>query len=262
MTVTGGRENPGLLITDPIMRRFEAYHRDRDLPADGRRVDLHGSLRSAQWPPFCANCCAPASSRLVVKKIFRRMQGGRYHGRGWKYVIRGARIPYCPACMAKHAELVAAGRMRLPELLFHLFATPLVIPFVGGAIVAKVFLPDLLSQPLGDPLHNAGLGVLAAMLLAMFMSAWGSWNSTRFYLVPPLDEITAACDFSDELGSLILGRHHAFTVRNEAFAQAFVDANRSRLWTARDTARTAWLKAVLGAVFLAGLIAARVLWVK
>ena len=244
------------------MRRYEAYYGARDLPAEGRRVDLHGSLRSVQWPPYCANCCTPTSSRLVVKKIFRRMQGGRYHGRGWIYIIRRARIPYCSACIAKNAQLVKTGRMPFPELVLRLVATPLVIPFVGGAIVAKVFLPDLFSQPLGDPLHNAGLGILAAMFLAMFMSAWGSWNSTRYYLVPPLNEITAACDFSDELGSLILGRHRAFVLRNETFAQAFVDANQSRLWTARDTARRDWLKAVLGAVFLAGLIAARVLWVK
>ena len=100
------------------------------------------------------------------------------------------------------------------------------------------------------------------MLLAMFMSVWGSWHATRYYLIPPLNEITAACDFSDELGSLILGRHRAFMLRNEAFAQAFVDANRGRLWTARDTARTDWLKAALGALLLGGLIAARVLWVK
>ena len=96
----------------------------------------------------------------------------------------------------------------------------------------------------------------------MFMSAWGSWHATRYYLVPPMNEITAACDFSDELGSLILGRHRAFVLRNESFAQAFVDANRDRLWTARDTARANWLTTVLGVVLLAGLIAARVLWVK
>jgi len=253
---------PRVLITDPIMRRFEAYYGARDLPSQGRRVELHGPLRSVHWPPFCANCCAPTSSRLVVKKIFRRMQGDRYHGRGWQYVIRSARIPYCPACIARNTELVEKTRMPFPELVLRLVATPLIIPFVGGAIVAKVFLPDLLSQPLGDPLHNAGLGILAAMLLAMVTSAWGSWNSARFYLVPPLNEITAACDFSDELGSLVLGRHRAFVLRNEAFAQAFVDANRSHLWTTRDTERRDWLKAVLGVFLLAGLIAARVLWVK
>ena len=244
------------------MRRFEAYYGARDLPTDGRRVDLHGSLRTVQWPPYCANCCAPTTSRLVVKKIFRRMQGGRYHGRGWIYVIRAARIPYCASCIARNAELAQAGRMRLPELVLRLVATPLVIPFVGGAIVERAFLPDVVARPLGNPLHNVGLGIVAAMLLAMFMSVWGSWHATRYYLIPPLNEITAACDFSDELGSLILGRHRAFVLRNEAFAQAFVDANRVRLWTARDTARTDWLKAVLGALLLGGLIAARVLWVK
>jgi hypothetical protein len=232
------------------------------LPAEGRRVELHGSLRSVHWPAVCANCCTPTTSRLVVKKIFRRMQGGRYHGRGWVYVIRRARIPYCSSCIAMHRELVRAKRMRFPELVFRLVATPLVIPFIGGAIVAKAFFPDVVARPLGNPLHNVGLGILVAMLFAMCMSAWGSWNATRFYLVPPLDEITAACDFSDELGSLILGRHRAFVLRNADFAQAFVDANRSRLWTPRDTERRDWLKAVLGVVLLAGLIAARVLWVK
>ncbi|HSQ33262.1 MAG TPA: hypothetical protein VLN49_25585 [Gemmatimonadaceae bacterium] len=244
------------------MRRFEAYHSDRDLPTEGRRVDLHGSLRTVQWPPYCANCCAPATSKLVVEKIFRRMQGGSMHGRGWAYVIRRARIPYCPACMAKNAEIVEASRMPLPELVLRVVATPLVIPFVGAALVAKLFLPDVVSRPLGNPLHNVGLGVLVAMLFTMFVSVFGSWRATRFHLVPPLNEITAACDFSDELGSLMLGRHRAFVLRNEAFAQAFVDANRERLWTARDTVRTDRLKAVLGTVLIAGLIATRVLWVK
>lgn len=244
-----------------LARRFDAYHLDRDLPAVAQRVDLHGSLRSAAWPPYCVNCCAPAHSRLLVRKIFRRLPGGRYHGHGWKYVIRSARIPYCPSCMARNAEIVAAERMSTGELVFRLVGTPLVIPFVGGAIVARVFLPDLMAAPIGNPLHNVGFAVAAAMLLAMVTSALGSWNATRFYLVPRSNEITSACDFSDELGGLMTGWHRAYEFRNPDYAQAFIAANRDRLWTQADTVRRDRIRLIGGLLLLAGLIVGRLLLV-
>lgn len=242
-------------------RRYMAYYLATDLPADAQRVDLHGRLGSAAWPPFCANCGAAAPSRLVVEKIFRRMPGGRYQGRGWKYVIRRARIPYCPSCTARNAELVAADRMTFVELVVRLVATPLVIPFVGGAIVVRAFLSDVIAKPIGNPLHNVGFAILAAMLLAMTTSAWGSWHATSFYLVPDQNEITGACDFSDELGGPLTGWHRAYAFRNRDYAQAFIAANRDRLWTKADSVRVAWIQAVGGLVFFAVLIAARLLLV-
>lgn len=242
-------------------RRFSADHRDRDFAPALERVDVHGRLRSAAWPPLCANCCAPATSRLVVKKIFRRLPGGRYHGHGWKYVIRSARIPYCPACIARNADIVAAERMPFLELIVRLVATPLIIPFIGGMIVARVFLPDTITKPIGDPLHNVGLAITAAMLLAIGISAWGSWHATSFYLVAAENEITSACSFSDELGGLFTGWHRAYTFRNHEFAEAFIAANQDRLWTKADTARVSRLTTVGSLLFLAGLIVARLLLV-
>ena len=242
-------------------RRFSADHRDRDFPPALERVDVHGRLGSAAWPPLCANCCAPATSKLVVKKIFRRQPGGRYLGRGWKYVIRSTRIPYCPSCTARNAAIVNAERMPFPELVVRLVATPLIIPFVGGMVVARIFLPDTITKPIGDPLHNVGLAIVAAMLLAIGISAWGSWHATSFYLVPGANEITSACNFSDELGGLLTGWHRAYSFRNHEFAQAFIAANRDRLWTKADTARAGRISTVAGLLFLAGLIAARLLLV-
>ena len=37
------------------MRRFEAHYGARDLPTEGRRVDLHGSLRTVQIAPMTTN---------------------------------------------------------------------------------------------------------------------------------------------------------------------------------------------------------------
>ena len=242
-------------------RRFSADHRDRDFPPALERVDLHGRLRSAVWPPLCANCGAPATSRLVVKKIFRRQPGGRYLGRGWKYVIRSARIPYCPSCIARNAEIVEAQRMPFLELVIRLVATPLIIPFIGGFWVARVFLPDTITKPIGDPLHNVGLGIIAAMLLAVGVSAWGSWHATSFYLVPAENEITSACVFSDELGGLLTGWHRAYTFRNHNFAQAFIAANRDRIWAQADTVRAGRISFAAGLLLLTGLIVGRLLLV-
>jgi hypothetical protein len=163
--------------------------------------------------------------------------------------------------MARNAEIVNAERMPFLELVVRLVATPLVIPFVGGMIVARVFLPDTVTKPIGDPLHNIGLAIVAAMLLAVGTSAWGSWHATSFHLVPADNEITSACNFSDELGGLLTGWHRAYTFRNHDFAQAFVAVNQERLWTKADTARATRIRTVAGVLFLASLVVARLLLV-
>ena len=58
--------------------------------------------------------------------------------------------------------------------------------------------------------------------------------------VPPLTEITRACDFSDNVG-FPFGRRRFYAIRNPAFAQAFTAANQDRLWTDAIRKRDDWI---------------------
>jgi hypothetical protein len=217
------------------MRRYEAYYLDRDLPSDGQRVDLRGSLAAVQWPPYCVNCGAPSSSRLTVRKIFRRKYSSKAP---WRYVIRQARMPYCESCTAQHRKIADGERMSIGERLFHLFVTPLVIPVVGGLFFANLIYRTTNWRTESAAARQWSLVVIALLLLPVVISVIASWRATRFYLVPRLDEIIRACDYSDELGGFFVGRHRAFVFRNRDYVTAFMAANHDRVWTETDTART------------------------
>jgi hypothetical protein len=218
------------------MRRYEAYYLDRDLPSDGQRVDVRGSLATVQWPPYCVNCGASTSTRLVVQKIFRRKYS-KYRS-PWHYVIRQTRIPYCESCIAEHHRIVDAERMSLGERLFHLLVTPLMIPVVGGLYFANMIFRTTNWLTDSAVTRQGSLALIALFLLPVVISAVASWRATRFFLVPRRDEITIACDYSDELGGMFVGRHRAFMFRNRECASAFVAANRDRIWAEADNART------------------------
>jgi hypothetical protein len=59
------------------------------------------------------------------------------------------------------------------------------------------------------------------------------------------------------VGSLLEGHRRLYSIRNPAFAEAFAEANRKRLWTQDDDARSAKRR---NAVFLAGVVIAVGVW--
>jgi hypothetical protein len=60
--------------------------------------------------------------------------------------------------------------------------------------------------------------------------------------------------------SLDFGRkRHIYSMRNKAFADAFIEANRDRVWTQEDQKRSSWRVLYQGIIFLGALIVARLL---
>ena len=62
-------------------------------------------------------------------------------------------------------EHVSAGKVAMSLLL-----TPLIIPFAGAAFFAIVFYHALVVESIGTSWRMAGLGIFAALILAMVTS--------------------------------------------------------------------------------------------
>jgi hypothetical protein len=95
-------------------------------------------------------------------------------------------------------------------------------------------------------------GIVSLVGLGVFLTA----SEARFLRVPPLTEITRACDFSDNVG-FPFGRRRFYAIRDPAFAQAFTAANQNRLWTDAIRKRDDWIS---GIVFVLLIVAALIAW--
>lgn len=227
-------------------RRFLDDH--RDLPTRNV-VGLIGSHRRVQWPPLCPACGSPASMHLDVAKVFGRR--ARYSGRGYYRSIVRQRIPYCPSCVDRHLQLVTP----VPSVLGSFFRTPALLSFIGAVAVAAILSMIVLQGgdglSAGARLYALG-GIVALVALGTFITA----GEARYLRVPPLTEITRACDFSDNLG-FPFGRRRLYAIRHPAFAEAFTRANHDRLWTDAIRQRDAWISGIAFAVLI---VAALVAW--
>jgi hypothetical protein len=237
-----------------MMRRFEVHYRDEDLPQDVHGVELMGSPRHLVWPDLCPNCGAPASEQIVVRKIFRRMSGGPEGEGGWEYVIRSAEIPFCAACAERHRQ--ATPPLTRAAVVLDVLRSPLMIAVVGATTFAVIsFQPAVV----GTRGHWMGLALFGFFVITAVWSALAAWWSTRVYRVPRLSEIARACDFSDNLGNLIVGERHIYAIRNAKFAAALAEANRDRIVTDADRERVRRVEFAFGLLVLALVVVAAIL---
>jgi hypothetical protein len=225
-------------------KRFLDDH--RDLPPS-QVVPLIGSHHRVAWPPLCPACGAPASTHIEVAKAFGRR--GRHSG-PYRFIVR-MRIPFCGSCAERHRELVRP----VPSLIGSFFRTPALLSFIGAVAVAailwSIFIQGGEGVSSGARLY-ALFGIASLVGLGTFLTA----REARFLRVPPLTEITRACDFSDNVG-FPFGRRRFYAIRNPAFAQAFTAANQNRLWTDAIRKRDDW---VSGIVFVLLIVAALIAW--
>ena len=191
-----------------------------DLPP-GQAVALKGSPRSVVFPALCPACGMPASTHIDVAKIIGRRS--QYSSRYSYRTIVTMRIPYCRACADRHEKLLEP----IPSIVGSFFRTPALLSTIGavalGAILWNIFVLDSAGVPWSSRFYAAWL--------ILFMVATGillTWREARFLRVPPLTEITSACDFSGNL-DYPLGRRRLYTIRNPACAEAFRRANSDRL---------------------------------
>ena len=78
--------------------------------------------------------------------------------------------------------------------------------------------------------QSARFYALGGIVLLVSLGVFITGREARFLRVPPLTDITSACDFSDNVG-FPFGRRRFYAIRNPAFADAFSRANQHRLWT-------------------------------
>jgi hypothetical protein len=223
-------------------QRFLEDHRDHP---PSQLVALIGSHRRVRWPPLCPACGATASTHVNVVKIFGRR--ARYGSHAYYRFIVRMRIPFCRSCADRQQQLVPA----VPSIAGSFFRTPAVLSIIGAvavaAILSKIFLQGGEAVGLDARLYALG-GIVLLVGFGIFIAA----REARFLRVPPLTEITRACDFSDNVG-FPFGRRRFYAIRNRAFADAFTQANQDRLWTDAIRKRDAWIS---GIVFVVLVVAA------
>jgi hypothetical protein len=212
-------------------------------------VALIGSHRRLVWPPLCPACGAAASTHIDVAKIFgRRSQYGN-HGY-YRFILR-MRIPFCQPCAERHQQLVK----RVPSVLGSFFRTPAVLSFIGATAVAAI-LSRIFLAGAGDVTPDARFYALGGIVLLVGLGVFITAREARFLRVPPLTDVTSACDFSDNVG-FPFGRRRFYAIRNPVFADAFSRANQHRLWTDAIRKRDDWIS---GIVFVVLIVAAVIAW--
>jgi hypothetical protein len=233
---------------NPNLTRKRFLEDHRDLPP-AQIVALIGSHRRVAWPPLCPACGAAAATRIDVAKIFGRRS--QYGGHGYYRFIVRQRIPFCQSCVDRHQQLVN----RVPSVIASFFINPAVLSFIGAvavaAILSMIFLQGGEGLAVGARLYALG-GIILLVGIGTFITA----REARFLRVPPLTEITRACDFSDNVG-FPFGRRRFYAIRNPAFADAFTRANQDRLWTDAIRKRDDWIS---GIVFVVLIVAALIAW--
>jgi len=225
-------------------QRFIDDH--RDVPP-GQVVALVGSHRRVAWPSSCPGCGAPATTHIEVAKTFARR--GRRTG-SYRFITR-MQIPFCHSCADRHRALVTP----VPSVIGSFFRTPALLSFLGAVAVAAIlwtiFIQGGEGISPGARLY-ALFGIATLVGLGILLAA----NEARFVRVPPLTEITRACDFSDNVG-FPFGRRRFYAIRHPAFAQAFTAANQNRLWTDAIRKRDDWIS---GIAFVMLIVAAVIAW--
>jgi len=233
---------------DPNVTRQRFLDDHQDLPPS-HVVALIGSHRRVTWPALCPACGAPASTHINVAKIFGRR--ARRTGHGSNRSIVRMRIPFCAPCADRHQQLVTP----VPSVIGSFFRAPALLSFIAAVAVASIlsmiFLQGGEGISLGARVYALG-GIVLLVSLGIFITA----REARFLRVPPLTEITRACDFSDNVG-FPFGRRRFYAIRNPVFADAFARANQEWLWTDAIKKRDGWIS---GIAFVVLVVAALIAW--
>jgi hypothetical protein len=208
------------------------------------------------FPHICANCCAPAQARLPVARVFTS------HGEdGVSRSVVCYHPFFCDRCIAAHrAEDKPDPTLFFRRLLQGWF---LWIPVLGSGWALSVTIPPLLESLRDGDLHGMAIsGCLAAFFTAIALgSAAAIWWRSRHLAVRAPSSITSAIAFTDDLSQTFEPAWRRFTLRNAAYAEQFIQANRRRLWTrSRPESQRAMILRHYGKYALYALLAAAALF--
>jgi len=228
---------------------------EESLAPNSFQVELRGAPKTLTWPPICANCGASATERIRVRKAFYRVaRWGRGTNTAPAYKTATADIPFCHTCAELHrteAAKVSVFR-RWRSFIF----SPVHIATIGFTIIAYKMQ---LSWSDFSSLGPRGLWIASSPVLALLLAICLAFWYTRPDRFAPRTQISNACDFSKNVAMEIGRKRHIYSMRNQTFAQAFIAANRDRVWTREDQERSSWRVAYQALIILGGLIIARLL---
>ncbi len=226
------------------------------IPAPQELV-LTGGLGEVALPDLCANCGYPTGERLLVEKVFER----RDSDSSTSYSIARVNVPLCPTCLKLHRGEVKPVAP-LTRLLLRFRSSTAIGGAFSGAFGLWLF-PKLLPRMLSGDLTT--LLMFSAVLGFFFLIAYGcfraAWDETEHFAVTPATSITSAFDYSDNCAQTFDVERRIYTLRNERFAQAMLEANRERVWDPNSRrARTASRKRNVLFIVLAVAGGAFVIW--
>jgi hypothetical protein len=197
------------------------------------RMELWGDASVVDFPPLCANCGAPAHKRLTYKKKFLRVYdpGARNAlettTNSWETTTIS--VPFCDPCIEKH-RAEGPGPSVIAIILSRLLSGAHLLGVAGFGIAAAAagyFAMRKLGQ--GDLKFFYALAALCGFfLLGVWAVGHALLGGTAQMRVEFQNNITRAFDFSDS--TYVPFRAPAFvcTMRNEAFATAFRELNKSQ----------------------------------
>jgi hypothetical protein len=179
------------------------------------------------YPDLCASCGVPSRARLTIEKVFERNSSDDTP-RG--YVVEAVRIPFCPACIAKHEG--EAGRITLMSRMLLCLRSSMMISALGAVLFAGLLAQGARERAMyGDVSSVVVLGGVSALcVLAAIGCARVAYNETRRFAVMPPTSVTRHFDFSGDLSEPFDLPRRAYTPLNSAFGEAFFALNRDHVW--------------------------------
>jgi hypothetical protein len=186
------------------------------------RVELVGSLHQLAFPSICANCGAPSSGSLTVRKPFVDEERGLYS-------IGEASVPYCDACIRDHSK--ESDSVPALRRLLACFGAHVIFAAVGAGLLALFLFTEAFGKL---DTHSAGATPLFGFGGVMALIAWGAFRTahrrTEPFVIPVQSHTTLAFDFSDNLSSSLQPERRVYAMRNALFAKEFGELNRQATW--------------------------------
>ena len=216
-------------------RTWDQQSAEDDLGQYPYRLEVRGAPRSLKWPDLCANCGGGAAERIRVRRAFYR-RGRRRRSPGWfGYTVVAADIPFCGACASRHRDSIpqVSWFRRYRWFLFN----PAQIATIGFAVLLTLVLPGVREMPLTSTGERVAWGLVGIFVFGMAWTIGVTWWMSRPDRFEPRTEVTASCIVSQDVAQFFEGRRHIYGFRNQTFANAFEQANTTRIWTQRDQAR-------------------------
>ena len=258
MTSSAGRTLPG----GAENRFFEQRAAEQQLAPHPFRLELRGAPNELAWPRVCAYCGGAASEQITVRKAFHRRRSRRGRSRGGliSFKVASAPVPFCHACAGEHRATVQ--RPSAAGILFGFLFNPIIIPILGAGYFLPITFREARGLTLAEPAGRIGWGLFGLMLFVIVWTAGLWWRMSRPSRLEPQTEITRACDFSGDVKQMFERERHLYAMRNETFAQAFEAANRDRVWTEADQAKSRRLTPIvaLGLLLLLAGVAGVITW--